>query len=121
MEALTPLEGKTIKVNMTGYQQPLFETLGLRDAAKFLKMRPDNLAKEATAGRIPGAKPAGCWVFIKSDLVDYVRSLYAKEKPCLSRSAATYGTFTSPNRTVKSLESVLTRKTDKQRKNSTMS
>ena len=95
------------------------ETLGLREAAAHLKTRPDTLAKECRAGRVPGAKPFGSWVFLKEDLDAFIRTKYQEEIPCLSKSAATYGTFTSRPRTAKLLESVLTRQTGKQRKSST--
>jgi hypothetical protein len=93
----------------------LYESLGLREAAKFVKMRPDALAKEANAGRAPGAKPNGkngCWVFLKIDLIHYIRSKYAKEKQCLSLNAGNTGAFTSSRQAAKKLGSVLARKID---------
>lgn len=114
MEATVPLVRVGDDLRTTGTMQ----SLGLREAARFLKIRADTLAKEANAGRIPGAKIGGCWVFLSEDLIAYVRSQYAKEKPCLSKREATYGTFTSLPQKAKKLDAVLTRKTVKQPKSS---
>lgn len=52
------------------------ETLGISDAAKLLRMNETTLYRKAKSGEIPGAKPGRSWVFIKSDLMTYIRSLY---------------------------------------------
>jgi len=52
------------------------ETLDLNAAADFLKMSPSALRYKAKQGIISGAKPAKRWVFLKSDLVSYLKSLY---------------------------------------------
>ncbi len=56
-----------------------YETFNLHEAAAFLKMHPISLQAKAKAGLIPAAKAAKSWVFIKTDLVVYLRSLYAQQ------------------------------------------
>jgi hypothetical protein len=51
-------------------------TLTLNEAAKFLHMSPAVLRQKACRGLIHGAKPGRRWVFLQSDLVAYLRSLY---------------------------------------------
>ncbi|MEE9411654.1 MAG: helix-turn-helix domain-containing protein [Methylococcales bacterium] len=53
-----------------------YQTLNLIEAAMFLHMSPAVLRQKARAGIIHGAKPGKCWVFLESDLADYLRSLY---------------------------------------------
>ena len=53
------------------------ETLDLQQAAIFLKMHRQSLREKAKSGAIPGAKIGKQWVFIKEDLVSYIRSQYA--------------------------------------------
>ncbi len=87
----------------------IMETLDLEQAARFLKLHPEELRRRAKAGRVPAAKVGKCWVFIKDDLADYLRSLYAanwqalqvmlgKEiDPChLSNAARSGGSTYSP-------------------------
>jgi excisionase family DNA binding protein len=50
-------------------------TFLLKEAAAFLHMSPEVLRRKATTGEIPGAKPGKCWVFLKSDLVEYLHSI----------------------------------------------
>ncbi|MCZ6653125.1 MAG: helix-turn-helix domain-containing protein, partial [Planctomycetota bacterium] len=56
------------------------ETLTLEEAARFLKLSPEALRRKAKAGVIPGAKVGKCWCFYKPDLVDYLRSRYARPR-----------------------------------------
>src|SRR5437868_6542402 len=76
------------------------------DAAHLLRLHPEELRQRAKAGRIPGAKVGRRWVFVKDDLVQYVRSLYAaprqalqvtlrKEMECHFANAAVSGGSTS--------------------------
>ncbi|MDZ4141208.1 MAG: helix-turn-helix domain-containing protein [Methylotenera sp.] len=51
-------------------------TLNLKQAAALLGMHPVTLSQKASAGIVPAAKPAKCWVFIQQDLLDYLRGLY---------------------------------------------
>ena len=51
-------------------------TLDLQEAAHFLRLSPENLREKAVSGVIKGAKPGKCWVFLQSELVAYLRSLY---------------------------------------------
>jgi hypothetical protein len=59
------------------------ETLGLRDAAAFLRCHPEELRRRAKAGVIPGAKIGRSWVFVVEDLACYVRSLYPNSRQAL--------------------------------------
>jgi excisionase family DNA binding protein len=58
-------------------------TLGLVEAAAFLRTHPETLRQLARAGRIPGSKVGRAWVFIEEDLVEYVRSLYSQPRQAL--------------------------------------
>ena len=58
-------------------------TLGLEDAAIFLRMHPEEVRSRAKRGFIPGAKVGRCWVFLESDLVEFVRSLYPVQRQAL--------------------------------------
>ena len=51
-------------------------TLTLIEAAKFLKMHPEEVRRRTKAGAIPGAKLGKRWVFISDDLAEFIRSLY---------------------------------------------
>lgn len=52
-------------------------TLDLQEAAHYLRMSPAVLRQKAKCGVIPGAKPGKRWVFLESELAQYLRSLYA--------------------------------------------
>jgi excisionase family DNA binding protein len=53
------------------------ETLSLEDAAQFLQLSSGVLRERARSGAIKAAKPGKRWVFLKTDLVDYLDALYA--------------------------------------------
>ena len=50
-----------------------FKTLNLHEAAAFLHMHPEEVRKRAKRGLIPGAKAGRCWVFLETDLAEFVR------------------------------------------------
>lgn len=54
------------------------EVLNLYEAADFLKMHWQTLREKAVRGEIPAAKPAKQWVFVRADLVSYLRSFYSR-------------------------------------------
>lgn len=57
------------------------ETMTIEEAAAFLKMHPDSLSAKAKCKEVPCAKPGKRYVFIKEDLVAWLRSQYdEKEK-----------------------------------------
>ena len=58
-------------------------TLGLQEAAEFLRCHPEELRRRAKAGQIPGAKVGRAWVFLEDDLADYLRSLYSQPRQAL--------------------------------------
>jgi hypothetical protein len=107
-------------------------TLSLVDAARFLKMHPEEVRRRAKAGILPGAKAGKCWVFIDIDLADYLRSLYAaprqalrvtwrKEYECHSSNAAARGGLISPHQAASGLDALLTPKKSLKLGNSTTS
>ncbi|NND82219.1 MAG: helix-turn-helix domain-containing protein [Gammaproteobacteria bacterium] len=51
-------------------------SLGLDEAAHFLKISPSALRAKVNLGIVPGAKIGKCWVFLQNDLVDHIRSKY---------------------------------------------
>src|SRR6202521_3955498 len=53
-------------------------TLNLEAAAAFLHIHRVTLQGKARAGEIPGAKIGKCWVFVDVDLVEHIRSQYAR-------------------------------------------
>ena len=108
-------------------------TLNLIEAARFLKMHPEEVRRRAKQGTIPGAKAGRAWVFIDIDLADYLRSLYTQSRealrvtlgkeiePCHSASATKPGGSTSLHRTDSEYASLLGLTTKSSRKNSTTS
>ena len=48
-------------------------TLDIEECAAFLKIHTITAYKMAAAGELPGAKIGSCWVFLKDDLVEYLR------------------------------------------------
>ncbi|MHB1544944.1 MAG: helix-turn-helix domain-containing protein [Steroidobacteraceae bacterium] len=58
-------------------------SLGLDDAAAFLRMHPEEVRSRAKRGVIPGAKIGRSWVFLESDLAEFVRSLYPVRRQAL--------------------------------------
>ena len=58
-------------------------SLGLHEAAAFLRMHPEEVRRRARLGLLPGAKPWKRWVFIEADLADYLRSLYSPVRQAL--------------------------------------
>ena len=57
------------------------ETFDLVHAADFLKLHWQTLRKKAKSGEIPAAKLGRRWVFLKVDLVSYLRSHYSTRRP----------------------------------------
>ena len=67
---------KTILFKLMRVIQMNNETLNLEEAARFLCMSTSALRQKTKTGEIKGAKPAKCWVYLKQDLVDHIRSKY---------------------------------------------
>lgn len=57
------------------------ETLDLQAASAFLLLHWQTLRAKAKAGEIPAAKLGRRWVFLKADLVSYLRSQYSYGRP----------------------------------------
>ncbi len=55
------------------------QILDLKQAAALLKIAPEILRRKARLGIIPAAKPAKRWIFLKEDLVEYLRSIYPNQ------------------------------------------
>jgi hypothetical protein len=107
------------------------ETLNLEQAARFLKLHPEELRRRAKSGRVPAAKVGKCWVFLECDLADYLRSLYAVPRqalrvafgkevlPCHSKNAVTHGTSISLRHPASELDALLALPTRSKRGNCT--
>src|SRR6516225_12259299 len=59
------------------------KTLDLNEAAAFLHMHPEEVRRRAKRGLVPGAKAGRRWVFLETDLADFVRSLYPVRRQAL--------------------------------------
>ncbi len=76
-------------------------TMNLQEAAAFLHMNPSVLREKAKAGIIQGAKPGQRWVFLETDLVSYLRSLYPRSRQvplsgCEEKSSCHYSNAAIP-------------------------
>jgi len=107
-------------------------TFGLKQAAAYLHIHPEELRRRAKAGRIPGAKVGRAWVFLEEDLAGYLRSLYGhprqalqvtprKEEVCHFASVAGSGGSTSLPRVDNEYADLLELPKETSRKNSTSS
>jgi hypothetical protein len=59
------------------------KTLGLKEAAAFVRCHPEELRRRVKAGIVPGAKVGRAWVFLEDDLAAYLRSFYAVPRQAL--------------------------------------
>jgi excisionase family DNA binding protein len=91
------------------------DTLDLPAAAAFLNLHPSTLQARAKAGKIPGAKPGRAWVFLRSDLIAYLKGLQ-----CPSTASETSTTLTS-RQAEAALDAVLGPRTGKPRRSGTTS
>lgn len=57
------------------------ETFNLQEAADFLKLHWQTLRTKAKRGEVPAAKLGRRWVFLKSDLVTFLRANYSTPRP----------------------------------------
>src|SRR6185295_7462469 len=108
-------------------------TLGLHEAAAFLRMHPEEVRRRAKAGVVPGAKAGRCWVFLEPDLADYLRSLYPEPRQALQvtpgkeviechfANAVTRGGLISPHEAASALDALLAPATKPRRRNTTTS
>ena len=108
-------------------------SLGLLEAAAFLRMHPEEVRRRARLGQLPGAKPGKRWVFLQDDLAAYLRSLYSPTRQalrvtlrkevsdCHSTNAEARGGFDSPLRAASELDALLARKIGPRLKSSTTS
>ncbi len=58
-------------------------SLGVVEAAQFLRVHPEELRRRAKLGLVPGAKIGRAWVFLEDDLVTYLRSHYPSSRQAL--------------------------------------
>jgi excisionase family DNA binding protein len=49
-------------------------TIGLEEAVRYLGIAPSTLRKRAAGGRVPGYKPGRRWVFMPSEIEQYLRA-----------------------------------------------
>jgi len=66
-------------------------TIGLTEAAALLRMSEDALMRKARAGIVPADKPGRQWVFVKADLLAWIRERM-KARACRSIAAPTLRT-----------------------------
>src|SRR5579863_1626934 len=50
------------------------QTIGLEEAARYLGIAPSTLRKRAAGGNVPGYKPGRRWVFMPSEIEEYLRA-----------------------------------------------
>ena len=67
------------------------DVMTLQEASVVLHCHPEVLRRWARAGRIPGSKIGKRWLFIRSDLIDYVRSHQHEVSSCPSIAADVSG------------------------------
>ena len=92
------------------------ELLDAQAVATMLKLNVKTVGQYAAAGKIPGAKVGGAWLFIQADIIDWLRAQFK----CPSTSHPIVKTGISLSRTkAGELESLLALPTGKRRKNST--
>jgi excisionase family DNA binding protein len=95
------------------------ETLDLKGAAVVLHLHPETVRELAQAGTIPAAKIGRAWVFVKEDLIEFIRRSYPKCKmKTASTSEVALGGLESTG-TVRRLDDLLGRKTKPKPRNST--
>lgn len=95
-------------------------TLDLDEAAAFLKCSDDTIRELVASGELPGAKVGRKWVFVDVDLVEWLRTQYAKGKTtCPSTKSAKSGISTLPIMG-KELENLLKPQTSEKRRKSTI-
>ena len=63
------------------------ETLTVEEAAAFLHVHPDTVKARARAGEIPAYKPGRKWVFLYSELLDYLRTQRPENTPTRFRDS----------------------------------
>src|SRR6516162_1089938 len=108
------------------------KTFDLNEAAAFLRMHPEEVRARAKRGLIPGAKTGRRWVFLETDLAEFVRSLYPvrrqalqvttpQEGLCHLESAGRSGGSTSPRRMVSEYDDLLRPATRPRRRSCTTS
>ncbi|QSH81911.1 MAG: helix-turn-helix domain-containing protein [Ferrovum myxofaciens] len=73
------------------------QTIGLSEAAKLLRCNEETVRKKTIAGEIPGVKIGRSWVYVKVDLLAWMRSQYARDKKLSqpSNSATCHSTKTA--------------------------
>jgi excisionase family DNA binding protein len=77
---LAPAEGESASDPRSSGDR-LYESWGLKEAARYLKVHEDTCAKLAKAGQIPGTKIGRAWVFLPDLLREYLRDRSIAAKP----------------------------------------
>lgn len=73
------------------------KTLDIIEAADFLHCSDDTIRELVASGELPGAKVGRKWVFVDVDLVEWLRTQYARGvKTCPSTKSAKSGISTLP-------------------------
>ena len=104
-------------------------TYNLKEAAKLLCMSPSTLRAKAKSGEVRASKPGKRWVFLKADLIAYLKSqgdlIAANAKIqevelCPSTDAVMSTGFASRHQMASEYASLLGLPTDARRRNSTI-
>ena len=56
------------------------DTFDVAECADFLKISENRLIEKARKGLVPGAKIGKCWVFLRSDMIAYLRKEVARQQ-----------------------------------------
>ena len=104
------------------------KTVGIKEAATFLKCHPDTVKKYVRSGLLNGRKIGRAWVFLSEDLVSLIRSGNNGQclpMPCEKESASWHYTkemarsgLISQRQTEKELDALLAQTTERKRKSS---
>lgn len=89
------------------------DTCGLHEACEILHVSPATLRRRVKAGIVPGAKPGKRLVFVRADLLQFVRANY-KKQPCFigiqSPHTSGHGSSSTDEKSAEALRQRIARK-----------
>lgn len=62
-----------------GYSMTTFETMDLQTAAAYLGAKAETISQLARKGDLPGAQIGKGWIFLREDVLDFLRKRIAAE------------------------------------------
>jgi excisionase family DNA binding protein len=92
------------------------QTLTLEQAADLLKASREKVRCMAKQGIVPASRPARRWVFIESDLIDWLRA-QQEQVPCSTKETETAGGVASEHRTAQRYAAALAPATGRKPRN----